>query len=167
VSLLSLPLTAISQGNTQVPWSAFDMGFAQSVGSANTHVTSVVGQSFVGVSSEGNTDVASGFLTNGLFQGPTGVGVENAIPTEYALLQNYPNPFNPSTNIRYDVPSGERVTLTVYNLIGEVVARLVDAVKPPGEYTVRWNAGGVPSGVYFYRLQAGKFTQTKKLVLMK
>jgi hypothetical protein len=95
-----------------------------------------------------------------------------AVPKEFALHQNYPNPFNPSTKIRYDVPKETRVTLTVYNVIGQEVAKLVDEVQSAGYKSVEWDtreAGGVEisSGVYFYTLKADDFVMTRKLVLIR
>jgi hypothetical protein len=89
------------------------------------------------------------------------------IPAEFALEQNYPNPFNPSTLIRYQLPSASKVSLRVYNLLGEEVAALVDGVQEAGFKSVTWDAAGHPTGVYLCRLRAGDFTETQKLVLLK
>ena len=89
------------------------------------------------------------------------------VPENYNLLQNYPNPFNPSTTIKYDLPRQSRVKLVVYNVLGREVATLVDGAKKAGSYQVRWNAKGFASGVYFYRLKAGDYIATKKLLLLK
>jgi len=89
------------------------------------------------------------------------------VPGEYRLHQNYPNPFNPATTITFDLPELSDVTLRVYNLVGEGVATLVDGVRQPGTYRVRFDGGGLPSGVYFYRLTAGSFTAGGKMVLTK
>lgn len=89
------------------------------------------------------------------------------IPVTYALHQNVPNPFNPSTVIRFDLPEAARVRLFVYNVKGELVARLVDGYMPAGRKEVLWNAETVSSGVYFYRLIAGDFVQTRKMVLLR
>jgi hypothetical protein len=83
------------------------------------------------------------------------------------LEQNYPNPFNPSTSISFTLPSKSFVSLKVFDLLGREVATLVNEQKPAGTYTQKWNAANVSSGIYFYRLQADKFTETKKLVLLK
>ena len=84
------------------------------------------------------------------------------------MEQNYPNPFNPSTLIKYSVPENGFVKLSVYNLIGEEVSVLVNETVDAGFYEVTFSAiGGLPSGTYFYRLQAGNFVETKKMVLMK
>jgi hypothetical protein len=93
---------------------------------------------------------------------------ENSImPTEFALHQNYPNPFNPVTTIRYDIPEAGEVRLDVYNTLGEKVATLAQGNHHVGRYTIRWDAAGISSGMYFYRISSAKFTATKKLVLMK
>ena len=89
------------------------------------------------------------------------------IPKEYKLQQNYPNPFNPTTRIKYSIPKVSFVSLKVYNLIGEEVVSLVSEQKPIGNYEIEFNTKGLPSGIYFYRMQAGDFIQTKKMVLMK
>jgi hypothetical protein len=91
----------------------------------------------------------------------------DAIPEAFALFQNYPNPFNPSTIINYTIPHSGHVMLKVFNLLGEEVASLMDKQLPAGRRQVEWNAGGLASGVYFYRLQAGGFAETKKLILMR
>ena len=99
---------------------------------------------------------------------PTDVQTEEpSAPSSYALLQNFPNPFNPSTEIAYDLPKSQHVTLTVYDVLGKQVAVLVNGVQQAGQQTARWNASAVSSGVYYYRLQAGDFSAVKKMVLMK
>jgi hypothetical protein len=89
------------------------------------------------------------------------------LPARFALFQNYPNPFNPSTKIRYELPSAVPVVLKVYNMLGQELATLVNENKPAGVYTVEFNANNLASGVYFYRLHAGGFVETKKLLLMR
>jgi hypothetical protein len=90
-----------------------------------------------------------------------------AIPKLFTLNQNYPNPFNPSTTISFSIPQGTRVSLKVYNILGQEVATLVEDYKQAGDYSVQFNASKLASGVYFYRLQANDFAQTKKLLLLK
>ncbi len=85
----------------------------------------------------------------------------------FQLLQNYPNPFNPVTSIQYSVGSKQFVTLKVYDLLGNEVAVLVNEEKPAGNYMVNFNAAGLASGIYFYRLKAGNFTQNHKMILLK
>jgi len=91
----------------------------------------------------------------------------NSMPTSHSLFQNYPNPFNPSTTIEFSLPRAEDVTLKIYNLLGEEVERLVSERLQAGTHSLQWNAVGMSSGVYFYRLQAGEFTETKKLILLR
>ena len=91
----------------------------------------------------------------------------NKVPDTYSLSQNYPNPFNPSTNIKFSVPDLSFVNITVYNLIGQEVIQLVNKELQKGYYEVSFNASNLPSGVYLYRLQAGNFAETKKMLLMK
>ncbi len=88
-------------------------------------------------------------------------------PTEYALMQNYPNPFNPTTVIRYQLPTASWVRLEVFDVLGKQVASLVNSAQTAGDYSVLFNASTLSSGVYFYRLQAGSFVQTKKMLLIK
>jgi hypothetical protein len=91
----------------------------------------------------------------------------DAIPTAYDLSQNYPNPFNPTTTIRYALPQASYVTLTVYNIVGQRVATLVSDTKSAGYHDVRFDASGLGSGAYVYRIQAGSFSQTRTLFLVK
>ena len=89
------------------------------------------------------------------------------VPVRHALLQNYPNPFNPSTTIRYGLPSREHVTLTVFNTLGQQVSTLVQGEQDPGYHEVRFDGANLPSGVYFYRMNASSYTETKKLLLVR
>jgi hypothetical protein len=92
------------------------------------------------------------------------------VPRSFSLRQNYPNPFNPTTVIEYFLPGGptrHRVSLRVYNLLGQEVATLVNGEQEPGRYRVPWNAAGLPSGLYYYRLQAGDYTETKAMLLLR
>ncbi len=89
------------------------------------------------------------------------------LPTSYALSQNYPNPFNPSTEINFDIPKKSHVTLTVYNILGQAVTTLVNEDMTAGSKTVTWDASEHSTGVYFYKLTAGDFTETRKMMLLK
>jgi hypothetical protein len=93
--------------------------------------------------------------------------VLNNIPKEFSLLQNYPNPFNPRTTIKYLIPQTSFVTITVYDILGKEVSKLVNEEKLSGSYEVQFDGSKLSSGVYFYRLHAGSFFKTKKLVLLK
>lgn len=107
-----------------------------------------------------------------LYDGDLGLLVRVAqkpglVPHGFALNQNYPNPFNPSTTIEFELPASEHVTLSVYTMLGQKVATLVNQRMAPGIYQVGFNAGKLPSGTYFYQLEAGKLKTTKKMVLAK
>ncbi len=98
------------------------------------------------------------------------VGVEeelNELPTEYLLSQNYPNPFNSSSIIKYSIPKSSHITLKIFNILGKEITTLVNEEKFVGTYEVNWNAENLTSGVYFYKLQAGEFVQTRKMILLK
>ena len=93
---------------------------------------------------------------------------DNALPrTSFELSQNYPNPFNPSTVIGYSISAESKVTLKVFNTLGREVTTLVNAEKPAGNYEVKFDAANIPGGIYFYELKAGKFSSTRKLILVK
>ncbi len=104
---------------------------------------------------------------DGTFEYSDIVEVEVGLSTEFSLSQNYPNPFNPSTKIQYAIGSPQFVSLKVYDVLGNEVATLVNEEKPAGNYEVDFYAAGLPSGIYFYQLRAGKFIQSKKMILIK
>jgi hypothetical protein len=99
----------------------------------------------------------------------TDVEDEQLLPTEFALLQNYPNPFNPSTVISYQLPVSSKVTIKVYDILGNEVATLVNEEKPAGVYNVEFGSKSseLSSGIYFYKLTAGDYVATKKMILIK
>ncbi len=99
--------------------------------------------------------------------GVTFVGVKNEVLSNFTLLQNFPNPFNPTTTINYQIPDLSFVTLKVFDVLGSEVATLVNEEKPVGTYEITWYADKLPSGIYYYRIKAGSFVETKKMVLMK
>ena len=98
---------------------------------------------------------------------PNSVGEELDNIDRFDLFQNYPNPFNPSTKIKFSIPEKSYVTLKIYNSIGTEIETLLDEDKPAGSYDINWNATNLPSGIYFYKIQAGDFTKTNKMVLIK
>jgi hypothetical protein len=97
----------------------------------------------------------------------TGEMITLSNPVEFKLSQNYPNPFNPATIISYSVPKDGNVSLRVYNTIGQQVAELINATQNAGTYDVQFNAVGLSSGIYYYRLEANGFVDTKKMILVK
>lgn len=100
-------------------------------------------------------------------QGLVSVDDPVEVPATFALGQNYPNPFNPSTTINYSLPERADVVLRVYDVMGVEVARLVNDTKGPGEYEVKFDASGLPSGLYLYELRAGSVVLSKKMLLLK
>jgi len=92
---------------------------------------------------------------------------EGVVADDFLLDQNYPNPFNPSTAISFQLPAASFVTLKVFDVLGREVATLVNEVQAAGRYTVRWIASSLPSGIYLYRIQAGGYVETRRMVLMK
>ena len=103
---------------------------------------------------------------NGQFEYSATVEVE-IIPTEFALFQNYPNPFNPSTTIRFSLPAETKLKINIYNMLGELVETLAEADYEAGFHKVTFNASKLPSGVYIYRIESSKFTQVRKMIVLK
>ena len=111
--------------------------------------------------------------------GAFGIGCEailathqNNMPLQYALYQNYPNPFNPVTTLQYDLPEDAMVNITIYDMMGRQVSTLVSSQQTAGYKSIQWNATNdkgapVSAGLYLYTIQAGDYTQTKKMVLLK
>jgi len=153
--------------------------------SANLKINSVPGKASYGhkdpaltvtdnvyVAWQGSIETLSGwqiYFSKKSLEGITSVEEQKltSFPTGFALEQNFPNPFNPSTNIKFYLPSRGFVSLKVFDLIGREVAIIVSEEMSAGSYSKQWSANGLPSGVYFYRLQAGQLTLTKKLVLLR
>ncbi|RMF57416.1 MAG: T9SS C-terminal target domain-containing protein, partial [Calditrichaeota bacterium] len=101
-------------------------------------------------------------------EGVTGIAAsDEKTPEHFALFQNYPNPFNPTTTIAYQLPRAVHVTLKIYNVLGQEVATLVDKPMAAGSHKAVWDASGLAAGVYLYRLTAGDFRQSKKLVVLE
>ena len=119
--------------------------------------------------SDGNLSTVSA-TRNFYTSSPTNIEDEtiaNVLPTEYSLYQNYPNPFNPTTKISWQLPVGSHQTLIIFDMLGNEVATLVDEYREAGNYEIDFNASGLASGMYLYRLQAGSFVVTKKMILIK
>ena len=98
---------------------------------------------------------------------PVAAEPEQSSPDDYLLSQNYPNPFNPSTTIEYSIPESGNVKLIVYNSLGEEVTSLLNEFREAGNYTVRFDAGRMSSGIYFYKLTSGNFSEVKKMILLQ
>jgi hypothetical protein len=139
-----------------------------------THLTSdVPDTAFIEIlvlGTGGTVHVGSTFTVDDLAWGAGANDVKQSdirVPTEFRLEQNYPNPFNPTTVITYQLPTANRVTLRIYDLLGKEVATLVDEEKPAGSYTVGFDATRLTSGMYFYRLTAGSQVQTRTMLLVR
>jgi photosystem II stability/assembly factor-like uncharacterized protein len=119
---------------------------------------------FVNIPQNGNIDSVNFYLNRvsvGIHQ------ISSNVPNEFKLFQNYPNPFNPTTNIKYQISNSSFVSLKVYDILGKEIITLVNEKQIPGFYEVSFNANSLASGIYFYRLSAGNFVQTKRMILLK
>jgi hypothetical protein len=158
----------VARFNTQTnTWSALGTGSSNGVNGFVNALAVVGNEVVVG----GEFTSAGGVSANFVARWNSGTSrVEQLSPTApktFLLEQNYPNPFNPSTTIRYQLPVASEVKLEVYDVLGKKVATLVSERQAAGYYQYVWNANGLTSGVYFYRLQAGGFVETKKMMLVK
>ncbi len=125
------------------------------------HVSAVDKHPYTSLPSEVKTNVTGGYPPD------KAAAQISEMPGKYELGQNYPNPFNPSTSITYSLKNPEFVTLKIFDMLGREVAELVNENKPEGRYTVAFNSGDLPSGIYIYKLDAGKFSDMKKMLLIK
>ena len=110
-----------------------------------------------------------GVATIGAGDGPIAVSYSGGapLPGEFSLAQNYPNPFNPKTRIEFSLPADAKVVIKVFNILGEEVASLVDRALEAGYQSVDWDAANMPSGIYLYRITAGSFSASRKMLLLK
>ena len=116
----------------------------------------------------GNTEICYKQYKGSVYASPFGESqIDPELPKSYSLSQNYPNPFNPVTKISFDVPKQSFVMLKIYDLMGREVKTLVNEMKSPGYYSIDFNGTEISSGVYFYRLQSGEFTDIKRMTLLK
>jgi hypothetical protein len=149
--------------NNGTSWTAVNTGLT------NYHVQSLA----VSPDETGGTNLFAGTYGGGVWRRPLSEMVtsvkeaQTSLPDGYSLQQNYPNPFNPSTTIRFSLPKSGYITLKVYDIVGREVETLVDGDRAAGGYSVEWTPDNLASGVYLYRLEAGSFTETKKLVLQR
>ena len=171
VVLLVLVFSLITQQKTaaqaKVSQSVFGNGGASTSNGSN-RIVGTVGQTVIGPSSNASNISNAGFwyqfvdLITSVEQIPN-----DGLPKEFRLQQNYPNPFNPTTTIQFAVPKTSNVTIKIYDVIGRQVATLIDDEYQPGQYKVVFEAGQLATGMYIYRIQAGDFLETKKLMLLK
>lgn len=169
--LMNMVLSSVS-AQSHIINHSLNSGISRSV-SDNATITSLLGQSIFGISRFNGTAVFSGYSAFGKGLLSSIKSNSEIIPGEFALYQNYPNPFNPSTTIRYGLPSPSRVSLKIYNILGQQIAEIIQKEQSEGSYEVLWIAD-VASGLYFYRLDAvsmtdpnKKYSQLKKMVLLR
>ncbi|MDZ4711066.1 MAG: T9SS type A sorting domain-containing protein [bacterium] len=99
--------------------------------------------------------------------GPDNIILDPSLPTEYSLYQNYPNPFNPETNIKFDLPEDNFVTIKVYDILGKEIFTLLNDFRNAGRYSINFNGSNFPSGIYYYKIKAGEFESIRKMILIK
>jgi hypothetical protein len=168
--------TELSSEQNYNQWGLYGLNrnyLASSLLTADYNLYSQIGLVNINLSDDNyfKTYVIKGMLKDGIVYGDTTLtDVDdqiNGIPTTYMLDQNFPNPFNPSTKITYEIPVQSNVLLRVYDIIGNEVATLVHEPKPAGIYHILFDATSLSSGVYFYRMQAGDYIETKKMIYLK
>ena len=145
--------------DTGTTWSELNIGLPPNTSISSIEINSQNDIIYLGTSSNGIWKARLSEITS--------IKADHKPAVNFMLAQNYPNPFNPTTNIEYQIPNREFVTLKVYDVLGNEVATLVNEEKPGGSYTIKFDGSKLSSGVYFYRLQAGEYSSTKKLILMK
>ena len=153
-------------GDYNIPWDVIDAGggFATSSG---YKLGGSLDQTAIGISHSDSYTVYAGYWGGVAPSVFVPENTESSLPMTFFLRQNYPNPFNPVTTIKYALPRDCYVSLEVYNSLGQKVATLVDGEQKAGYKSVRWDAGSLSSGIYFYRIQAGDFMQTRKMIMLK
>ncbi len=152
--------------NQRVPNLA-PLGFYNYIAYCGDYPSAIIDSSFFQIEVVAGTSGSGedlGWLLSGSLDGSD---ESSGLPSEFALLSNYPNPFNANTVISYELPVSGHVRLEVYNLIGEKVATLLNEAEEAGYKSVTWDASEVSSGVYFYKLAAGNFSETRRMGLVK
>jgi hypothetical protein len=160
----------------QIPWSVLNEGGkTKEATSASYKLKDAIGQPVIGKCESANYKVYVGFW----IPRPLGVvGIKekfveaNVLPQVYSLSQNYPNPMSNVTEIKYILPTAGWVTMMIYNISGQLVRTFVDELQEPGQYNISWNGTDgrgqrVAPGIYFYKIQANKYTQTRKIILLE
>jgi len=172
ISLAVLWLATSLAAQTKVTNSVIGSGGTPVTG-GSSQIVGTVGQAAIGQATSPANDIKSGFWqqTAGLITSVEELST-TAMPTEFRLQQNYPNPFNPQTTIRYDLPVQSDVRLTLFDVLGRTVRTLVDAKQPAGAHTAVWDGRDdrgrqLASGVYVYRITAGTFKKSAKMLLLK
>jgi len=158
-------LSSFSIGQPDLKSSVVSAGGSK-IGSSSYVLNGSLGQGLIGVVTNSNYIHKAGFWETVRII----VSVEESeseLPVSFGISQNYPNPFNPTTTIKYSVPEESFVSIKVYDILGRLVASLIDEEKPAGYHEVTFNAVSIASGTYFYRMDAGNFIDVKKLIILK
>ncbi|MFH2056445.1 MAG: T9SS type A sorting domain-containing protein [bacterium] len=177
-TILTIALTLFLSGaagaqNYQLDWLSINSGGEVAQTSASYGVGLTVAQAVAGHCESANYQAYLGFWHPLMASAVAVEQIETpTLPTQFSLEQNYPNPFNPTTTIEFSIPRGGQVRIEVYNMLGQLVTLLSDGPLPAGLYRVVWDGrdiwgNQVASGVYLYRLQAGDYLATRKMLLLK
>jgi hypothetical protein len=162
-SLISYADTLRANKYTSASWSNFAVSLASAKSAKSQDYSATVSAATIMAQAKDTLKAA----IDGLVKFTAGITDASNNPKAYALSQNYPNPFNPTTAIQYQIPIASYVNLKVNDMLGREVAVLVNGYQLAGNYTITFDAKNLPSGVYFYRINAGNYSAIKKLVLMK
>ena len=157
------PITIYSQYNLSNSILCNGIGFQSH---HDFSIRSAAGQAITGKTENEEYNCNTGFVYYDIYV----TGIEDLmqlIPKKFELYQNYPNPFNPSTTIKYALPKASTVKITLYNILGQRIAVLLNQKKGAGYYTMQFNASGLASGMYFYHMQAGNFNKVKRMIVIK
>ena len=166
IAIIALLFVTTSLPQYQITNSVIGSG-GNVVSNSNNNIVSTVGESFIGKSSNAVNQNQIGFWYAYQQTTITDIEDEETIPTVFKLEQNYPNPFNPSTKIKFAVPEKSNVLIKVYDILGSEVATLVNEEMDAGWYENNFNAAGLSSGVYLFRMEAGSYVSTKKMILLR
>lgn len=158
--------TSINIAQYQISNRLFSSG-GYTTSTANNILSGSIGESFIGYTANATNQQQTGFWY--VYQQTTITDVEDeeTIPLVFNLEQNYPNPFNPATTIKFAVPEKSNVLIKAYDILGSEVATLVNEEMDAGWYEKNFNAKGLASGIYFFRMEAGNFISTKKMILLR
>jgi len=165
-SVLHLLSNQIIYSQNQIPVSVISSG-GEKISNADYKLCGTLGETFIGKSMNVSYQKYAGFWYVYEQTTITAVEDEETIPTSFELEQNYPNPFNPSTVIKFGLPVRSNVLIKIYDILGGEVVTFVNDEMEAGWYKKEFNASGYSSGIYFYRIQAGSYISTKKMILIK
>jgi len=174
ISLFTTLLTSILSAQLRIDRSVIGNGYTQATDSVGAGLNNnanfldgTIGQLIVDKSSDSSFALSHGFWYQISKDLVTGIEDNGVSPEAFELKQNYPNPFNPSTTIIFNLPKTSDVRLVIFNVLGQEVGTLVDDKLAAGKYDIKFEASSLAAGLYFYRIQAGDFVETKKMLLVK